>query len=203
MRCKKCNKNVSQLYNGLCTGCMSVNIKEANDQIEHLMNSSIPDGVLLNPERLNEPGGFAKMVGGRSVANKKTTVDTSRAASLKKVKKDGKKSESVSDFDILDYIKGEFTEKDKRAYKPSLKVLSKKYIVMFKRGMYSVCKASEFGQTEATGGDVVDNYGGLVVYKAKTYYDPDNIVPDSYADDNSVISVEEDDSEILLGVEVE
>lgn len=202
MRCKKCNRNVSQLYNGICTGCMSVNIKETNDQVDHLINSSIPDGLLLNPERLDEPGGFARMLKA-SNRKKSVAVDNSRAASLKKVKNGASKPESVNTFDILDYVKGDFTDKDKRAYKPSLKILSKKYIVFFKRGLYSICKASEFGTTEITGGDVVESYGGLVVYKAKTYYDPDKVMPDSYEDDNSIIDVEEDDSEISLGVEVD
>ena len=203
MRCKKCNKNVSTLYNGLCTGCMSVNIKETNDQVNTIMNSSVPDGLLLNPERLDEAGGFAKLI--RESSSKKVikTVDTDRAAALKKSNKPKKSSDS-EEFNILLYIRGEFTEKDKRAYKPSLRNLGKKYIVMLKRGMYFICKASEFGKSEETGGEVIESHGGIVVFKGPSYYDPDKVSPDSYIDDNTSIDLDdEDDSEIVLGSEVE
>lgn len=203
MRCKKCNKNVSTLYNGICTGCMSLNIKETNDQINNIMNSSIPDGLLLNPERLDEAGGFARMIRESSSRKKTVAVDNSRAAAIKKSNK-VKKEAVDSDFNVLMCIKGEFTEKDKRAYKPSLRNLEKKYIVMFKRGVYFICKASEFGQSEETGGVIVESHGGLVVFKNQSYYDPDRIEPDSYADDNAVIDADDDeDSEILLGTEVD
>jgi NMD protein affecting ribosome stability and mRNA decay len=39
MRCKSCNKNVSKLYHGLCTSCLSLLAKDKNDAVEDMMNA--------------------------------------------------------------------------------------------------------------------------------------------------------------------
>lgn len=196
MRCKACNKNVGKTYNGLCTACMSVRAKERNEKIEALMQGDGADLENLKAQHLEEKGGFARYINdGESTGTVRRTGASGRmSANGTGMGAGGKRKLSSLDIDYS-IVKGEFTEKDKRAYKPTLERLLKKYTVMMKNGNYAICKKSEFGTGEI-GGDIVEVKGGLIVFKNPGYYDPDKVVPDAYRDDNDELDSEDDSIEL-------
>jgi hypothetical protein len=150
---------------------------------------------------LDEPGGFAKMVqGGRSYKTATKAIDGGKV-----VKKTGTKSNTGDEVAIYAYITGDFSDKDKRAFKPTLKYFASKYAYNFKNTGYKICKSNQFGEDDRTGGMVVESKGGLTVFKPTEFYDPSNVKTDLYAKDdaeNFEFNGLEDDS-IELGVSVE
>ena len=195
-RCKRCNKNVGQLYDGLCAACLTVNTRKANEIIEEEMHS-YTSGVcgLAHPEILDEPGGFARLLSGpdnRLKGKRNVKIEPSRTNVAKNVEINS------SDFYM---IVGEFTEKDKKAFMPVFKKLVNKYRAGFESGKYFMCKKSEYGKGDI-GGEVLETTGGLVVFKKTSYYEPDGLrlsmYPEKDTSDND--SEEIEDIEFNLGI---
>lgn len=196
-RCKRCNKSTGQLYDGLCAACLTINTRESNDIVAGEMNGSFPFGSgLADPDRLKQPGGWAGLVKRDKDSQKveNTTykrIVPGKGTITKKTKLD---SDGVAYFMVV----GEYTDKDRKAFAPIFKQLYKKYLVFFRYGTHFICKKSEFGQN-GIGGDVVEQKGGLIVFKNTDYYDPSKIKIDSYEDDDKEIDTEIEDSEFDLG----
>lgn len=191
MRCTRCNMNVSKVYNGICPSCMSIAAKEKNDKVEAMINSQIVGNDLANPERLEEPGGFANMFKTDQSLTGRGTVSL---AELEKADKVAPETGTVHDSTILyAYLRGNFTDKDKRAYKPTLKQLNHKYRLQLNADNYFICKKAEFGTTPGLGGRIIESKGGLVVVEKPIYKDPDFVEADPYEDDNKVLDLDATD----------
>lgn len=189
-RCKICNKVASgTLFNGVCAKCMCAETKKENELIEQKLYNEDDGFQSVMKTDLNKKGGFAECFR-TSLADHKSEMSTGVEERAEVVKPESKKDE-------LDTIKlvGEFTQKDKRAYRPLFQQLYKKYGVFFKRGEYFICKKSCFGGDVV--GDIVEEKANLLVLKRKAYLDPDHVMPDSYMDDNEVIESYDDDADEL------
>lgn len=184
-RCPRCNKKVDRLYNGQCTGCMSESIVEENSELDAILNEVSPELVYKTGE-MNKPGGFAKAFQRSESERKRLEELRNKKATITS------KSERVYER-VVD--KAGLSDKEKKAYMPSLKQLFKKYEPMFLNGTYKFCKKSDYGKDESTGGTVVDSRGGIVVYKPTEYYDENRIVVDPYASDEDVVYSGVDDSD--------
>lgn len=190
-RCYKCNKKVDRLYNGRCTGCMSELVLSENIQINAMLNEISPELLHLDGE-MNKPGGFAK-------AFKRTESEKKMLETLYNKKMEiTSKSERVYQK-ALD--RAGLTEKEKKAYMPSLKQLFKKYEPMFLNGTYYFCKKKDYGSTEEMGGTVVESKGGIVVFKKTEYYDDKHMVVNPYAADDEEVGLTTDE-EIELNLEL-
>lgn len=196
-RCPKCNKKVDRLYNNRCTGCMSESIIQENSELDAMLNEISPELVHKTGD-LNKPGGFAKAFQ-RSESEKKR-LEELKSKKVQLTSKSDKVYERV-------IAKAGLSDKEKKAYMPSLKQLFKKYEPMFLKGEYRLCKKADYGKDEFTGGTVVDMRGGIVVYKDIEYYDENRMVVDPYAADDVVIySADDVDNESInqeLGIEVQ
>lgn len=195
MRCKVCNKNVGALYNGKCTACMSLSAKDKNDKIDAMLNAQ-KEGVsfFYKPERLAEPGGFARII----CEDLSSGIKDSSKDSSKVVKKTSSGNEDLA---VHRYLMGDFSDKDKRAFKPTLRYFANKYSYNFEYNGYQICKANQFGTTEKLGGQIVESRGGLIVFKPVEFYDPNNITPSmsKYTDYSKKIEDSEED-DITLGI---
>lgn len=186
-RCPVCNSKVDRLYNGKCTGCMSLNVLKENSDLEDVLNELSPELMRTSGE-LNKPGGFAKAFK-RSDNEKKIMQTLSENRGRTSLTS---KAERVYNMAVR---KANLTDKEKVAYMPSLKQLFKRYEPMFICGEYRFCKKDDYGKDEETGGTIIETRGGIVVYMDMAYYDEDRQVVDPYADDNLVIYSSEEDTD--------
>lgn len=197
-RCKRCNKSVGQLYDGLCAACLTVRTREVNEIVEAEMNGStelVPD---IHKERFDVPGAWADFVK-KPISSEASKVETTTYKRIIPGKGTVTKKTKLDTDGVAYYmVVGEYTDRDRRAFAPIFKQLYKKYLVLFKNGTYFICKKSEFGKN-GIGGDVVEQKGGLIVFKATEFYDPSKIQIDSYADDDIEVDSIIEDSEFSLG----
>ena len=187
-RCKRCNKNAT-LYNGYCAACLSVLNRQANSLIDP---ADDPDIAPISPEgSLDAPGSYAKMIQSKTVGvwdPKNANVDNTKAED-----KPVEGKSKAADFSI---VKGEFTGKDKKAFLAVFRKLYAKYNIFFKRGLYSICKKSEY---QNVGGIIIEEKGGLCVVKNITKSSIDNIEPNSYENDEAVMEYD-DGEEFDIGI---
>lgn len=182
MRCTRCNKNAGHLYNGLCTACMSLNVRKVQREVDDIMNGSMEISGMAHPEDLSKKGGFGAFLSAATTPIKKVNAGSGNKVKMKAVDSTGRKA-----------IKGEFTDKDMRAFSLIFNKLYTKYKVFIDRGEYFICKKSVFGN-DGIGGDIIEESRGLIVFKKKAEYDPENIKPDPYAPDDAEIDTDDNDT---------
>lgn len=187
-RCKICGKTVGKLYNGLCAGCLSIQARENSIMIEDLLNmSDLDDRLAPDSKEVNSVGGVARLL--RSPEYKALSEKAKKEMETGKPNKEDKVNK------VMSSVKGEMTDKDKKAYRKTIEFFTNKYGAKILTGEYSICKKSEFGKDDTLGGRVIEEKGGMLVYGKPEYYDPDKITIDVLHPENNVLEDEEDEND--------
>lgn len=184
MKCNNCGREVENLFNGVCTSCMSMTALENKmEQIE--ADNRLEDGAYQN-SKLTQP------VNGRGYFGSIYYNPELESRVLRKIGGGfpemslGEKEESLLE-EVLKI--GLFDERDKKAYMPSIKTLYRKYMPLLESGKYRMCKKTDYGTR--FNGQVIDKHGGILVYKINNeepeYENFDKVEKGSYVPDDKII----------------
>lgn len=148
VKCKVCGRLVTILFDGRCTGCMSIESIEVGQAemefIYSLLETPLKDGELMQMFRENKIF---------------ETEDTPKQ----------ERKDNVS-FVINSINK---TNPDANLYKTPITALYNKYKEELESGKYKIDLLRNYGVM--VGGQVVETKAGIVVYKKPDYYDDDEV----------------------------
>ena len=163
VKCKICNTSVPILFDGRCTGCMSVESIEVGqaevDFIYALLETPLKDGELVQIFRDNQ----ISITGG---SNSNVTT---------KEREDGDRVNVI--------IRGiNKVNPDASLFIKPITAMYNKYRDNIESGEYKIDLLMNYGVT--VGGQVVETKAGVVVYKEIEYYDEDEVDNDIDPDDD-------------------
>lgn len=149
--CTKCNESVPVVFDGRCTGCMSlesIEIGQAElEYIYNIMGLPLEDGELVKIFRENQIF---------SAEDYRTLEDKVQS--------------------IIEILKTR--DPDAKLFKTPVYSLYEKYEDKIDSGEYHIDLLKNYGITG--GGQVVETKAGVVVYKAPEYYEGDEETSDLY-----------------------
>lgn len=184
MQCSICGRDFSELFGGVCTECMSISAREISREQEREAHK-LEEGFYQN-DRLTP------IIPGRGYFG--SICYKPEGGAVYKKTEDGNyveltESEKDTAFNrMLDV--GGFSEKDRKSFLPSIKMLYKKYEPFLVSGEYLMCKKADYGSK--CSGVVVDKHGGVMVYRlgSAEFFDPEKVRTNSYVADDEIITSE-------------